>query len=144
MSTPVSTAAPTPTPVRARVIAAWALWDWGSAAFNAVVTTFVFTVYLTSGSFGSEAAVSAQLGWALAGAGVLIALLAPVTGMRADRASRRTLWLGVNTGIVVLATALMFFIRPEPDLLWFGLILLAVGNVFFEFASVNYNAMLPQ
>ena len=29
-------------------ILAWGLWDWGSAAFNAVVTTFVFTVYLTS------------------------------------------------------------------------------------------------
>jgi len=26
----------------------WALWDWGSAAFNAVATTFVFTVYLTT------------------------------------------------------------------------------------------------
>ena len=34
--------------------AAWGLWDWGSAAFNAVVTTFVFTVYLTSSSFGPD------------------------------------------------------------------------------------------
>ncbi|MFP5365959.1 MAG: MFS transporter, partial [Actinomycetes bacterium] len=29
-------------------VLAWAAWDWGSAAFNAVMTTFVFTVYLTS------------------------------------------------------------------------------------------------
>ncbi|HEY4152373.1 MAG TPA: MFS transporter, partial [Pseudolysinimonas sp.] len=29
-------------------VVAWAFWDWGSSAFNAVVTTFVFTVYLTS------------------------------------------------------------------------------------------------
>ncbi|WP_308509860.1 hypothetical protein [uncultured Varibaculum sp.] len=29
-------------------ILAWSLWDWGSAAFNAVATTFVFTVYLTT------------------------------------------------------------------------------------------------
>ena len=27
---------------------AWGLWDWGSAAFNAVVTTFVFTVTLSA------------------------------------------------------------------------------------------------
>ncbi|MCL2423005.1 MAG: MFS transporter, partial [Micrococcales bacterium] len=32
-------------------IGAWASWDWGSAAFNAVVTTFVFTAWLTSSAF---------------------------------------------------------------------------------------------
>ena len=26
---------------------AWAFWDWGSAAFNAVLVTFIFSVYLT-------------------------------------------------------------------------------------------------
>ena len=29
-------------------VLAWGAWDWGSSAFNAVATTFVFTVYLTS------------------------------------------------------------------------------------------------
>ncbi|MFR9871908.1 hypothetical protein ACL1I0_14825, partial [Corynebacterium striatum] len=28
-------------------VAAWAMWDWGSAAFNAVLVTFIFSVYLT-------------------------------------------------------------------------------------------------
>ena len=37
--------APSP-PTRGQVLA-WALWDWGSAAFNAVILTFVFSVYLT-------------------------------------------------------------------------------------------------
>ncbi|WP_433861971.1 hypothetical protein [Streptomyces sp. L7] len=32
-------------------VASWALWDAGGAAFNAVITTFVFTVYLTSSYF---------------------------------------------------------------------------------------------
>ena len=36
-------------------VIAWGLWDWGSAAFNAVITTFVFTVYLVSDSFGPKA-----------------------------------------------------------------------------------------
>jgi MFS transporter, UMF1 family len=30
-----------------RQVLAWATWDWGTAAFNAVITTFVFTVYIT-------------------------------------------------------------------------------------------------
>ena len=74
-------------------ILAWGLWDWGSAAFNAVVTTFVFTVYLTSESFGPTGTVEAQLGWALAIAGLLIAVLAPITGQRSDTSGRRKLWL---------------------------------------------------
>ena len=123
---------------------AWGLWDWGSAAFNAVVTTFVFTVYLTSSSFGPEGTVEAQLGWALAAAGLLIAVLAPVTGQRSDTSGRRKFWLAVNTYIVVALTAAMFFVQPDPSFLWLGLFLVAAGNVFFEFAGVNYNAMLSQ
>jgi len=128
---------------RGRVLA-WSLWDWGSAAFNAVVTTFVFTVYITSSAFGDKDVISAQLGWALAAAGLLIALLAPVTGQRSDVAGRRKFWLGVNTALVVALTAAMFFVQASPSYLVLGLVLVASGNVFFEFAGVNYNAMLAQ
>ncbi|MCI4659311.1 MFS transporter [Cryobacterium zhongshanensis] len=127
-----------------RGVIAWSLWDGGSAAFNAVVTTFVFTVYLTGSSFGDKDVISAQLGWALAIAGLLVALLAPITGQRSDASGRRKLWLGVNTFIVVGLTAAMFFVQASPDFLLLGLILLAAGTVFYEFATVNYNAMLGQ
>ncbi|MCB5292290.1 MFS transporter [Arthrobacter sp. SO3] len=125
-------------------ILAWAAWDWGSAAFNAVMTTFVFTVYLTSNAFGGEDQTSAVLGGALAIAGAAIALLAPVTGQRSDTGGRRKLWLGVNTAAVALLTALCFFVFPRPEFLLLGVTLIALGNVFFEFAGVNYNAMLAQ
>ena len=130
-------------PTRGRVLA-WAFWDWGSAAFNAVVTTFVFTVYITGSSFGDEDVISAQLGWALAIAGLVIAALAPITGQRSDTSGRRKFWLGVNTFIVVVLTAAMFFVQASPSYLLLGLFLVAAGNVFFEFAAVNYNAMLAQ
>jgi UMF1 family MFS transporter len=128
---------------RGRVLA-WAAWDWGSAAFNAVMTTFVFTVYLTSKAFGGGDQASAVLGGALAIAGAAIALLAPVFGQRSDTGGRRKLWLGVNTAAVALLTALCFFVLPRPEFLLLGVTLIALGNVFFEFASVNYNAMLAQ
>jgi len=129
---------------KGRHVLAWGLWDWGSASFNAVITTFVFTVYLTSDSFGGETTVSAQLGIAMTVAGVLVALLAPITGQRSDRGGRRKLWLAINTYIVVALSALMFFVAPDASYLWLGLFLLAAGTVFFEFASVNYNAMIWQ
>ncbi|MCE3245980.1 MAG: hypothetical protein K0S72_2108, partial [Arthrobacter sp.] len=125
-------------------ILAWAAWDWGSAAFNAVMTTFVFTVYLTSNAFGGEDHASAVLGGALAIAGAAIALLAPVTGQRSDTGGRRKLWLGVNSAVVAILTALCFFVFPRPEFLLVGVSLIALANIFFEFAGVNYNAMLTQ
>lgn len=123
---------------------AWSLWDWGSASFNAVVTTFVFAVYLTSSSFGPEAVTSSRLGTALLIAGVIVALLAPVIGQLTDAAGRRKTWLAINTAIVVGATALLVLVAPSEQYLLLGLVLLAVGNVAFEFASVSYNSMLRQ
>ena len=131
------------TAIPRRRVLAWGLWDWGSASFNAVATTFVFTVYLTGSSFGGDA-VSAQLGWALGIAGVIVALVAPITGQRSDTGGRRKLWLAVNTYLVAVALALMFFVQASPSFLAFGLFLLAAGTVAFEFAGVNYNAMLAQ
>lgn len=146
-----------------RPVLAWALWDWGSAAFNAVVTTFVFSTYLASSLFVDPAVVSAAggdeknpelvhalaenaslVGVALMIAGIVVALVAPVLGQRSDGTGRRKLWLGINTGVVVLAMAAMFFVEGTPAFLILGATLLAVGNVFFEFASVNYYAMLTQ
>ena len=146
-----------------RPVIAWALWDWGSAAFNAVVTTFVFSTYLSSQLFVDPAIVAAAngddkdpalvralaenaslVGLALMFAGIVVALVAPVLGQRSDGTGRRKLWLGVNTGLVVLAMAAMVFVEGTPGYLVLGATLLAVGNVFFEFASVNYYAMLTQ
>lgn len=125
-------------------VLAWAAWDWGSAAFNAVMTTFVFTVYLTSNAFGGKDRASEILGYGLAIAGVLIALTAPVTGLRSDANGRRKFWLGVNSVLVAILMALCFFVYPSPEFLLLGVGLIALGNIFFEFAGVNYNAMLHQ
>ena len=65
---PVASAAPR------RQVAAWALWDWGSAAFNAVMVTFVFGTYLASDAFGPDERGTAWLSTAMAVAGVVIAV----------------------------------------------------------------------
>ncbi len=131
--------------VPGKQVVAWAFWDWGSSAFNAVVTTFVFTVYLTSTKgFGGTVAASSAIGLGLTISGFVVLLLAPVTGQRSDGSGRRKFWLAVNTGVVVLCIAALYFVTPSPALLWLGVGLLAVGTVFYELAAVNYNAMLIQ
>jgi MFS transporter, UMF1 family len=127
-----------------RRIAAWAFWDWGGSAFNAIMTTFVFSVYLTSTGFGNPDKTTAALGVTGIIGGVLVALVAPVTGQRSDGTGRRKLLLAVDTAIVVLCIAGTFFVKPDHAFLLLGLVLLAVGTLFFELATVNYNAMLSQ
>ena len=65
------------------------MWDWGTQPFATVITTFVFSTYISSGSlFGTGAGDDTpafMLGVAMAVAGVLIALLAPVLGRLLDR-----------------------------------------------------------
>jgi UMF1 family MFS transporter len=151
-----STSAPGPGPATAgdagplgrrlnrRHVTAWALWDWGSASFNAVMVTFVFATYLASDAFGPDDRGTQWLTSANAIGGLVIALTAPVIGQRSDRGGRRKLWLGLNTAVVIILTALCFLVRPEESYLLLGVMLIAAANVAFEFAGVNYNAMLLQ
>ncbi len=77
-------------------------------------------------------------------AGIVVALVAPVLGQRSDGTGRRKLWLGINTGLLCSPWPRCSSSRGTPAYLILGATLLAVGNVFFEFASVNYYAMLTQ
>jgi len=139
----------------------WALWDWGTQPFNTVILTFIFTaLYLTEDYFlppeiaalgagnaeydAGIASLVANLGYAGAVAGLFIALLAPVLGQRSDSTGRRKVLLGINTGVVVLCMALMFFVQASPPFFLLGISLVAIGSVFNEIAGVHYNAMLVQ
>lgn len=131
-------------PDRKKVFA-WTLWDAGGASFNAIMTTFIFTaLYLTSDVFGSETHTTQALSVGLTIAGVFIALLAPISGQRADATGKRGFWLGVNTFATAILMALCFFVYPEPKFLWLGVALIALANIVNEFAVVNYNALLPR
>ncbi len=127
---------------RARVLM-WCLWDTGTSAYNSVMLTFVFTVYLTSSAFGSAEYTSTVLSVAMTVAGFAIALTAPIVGQRSDTPRSRASFLTVNTAVLVACTALCFFARPEPGYLYLGVGLVAAGSVAQEFATVSYNAMLP-
>ena len=143
----------------------WAMWDWASQAFPTVVTSFIFGRYITDESFApsglttsetiqctgdlveaSEAGQYTAFWLGISGiiAGVLIALIAPLVGRRADTSGRKKLWLMINTWLFAGTMGLMFFVAPSNDFFFFGLALLAAGGIFFEFATVNYNSMLKE
>jgi UMF1 family MFS transporter len=144
-----------------RQVFSWALWDWATQPFNSVILTFVFTaLYLTSDTFLDPAVaalgegdpayerglgeLASALGWAITISGVLIAVLAPVLGQRADVAGRRKVWLGGATAALVACMVALFFVQGAPAYFVLGISLIAAGTVFSEIAGVNYNAMLVQ
>lgn len=131
-----------------RTVTAWALWDWGSAAFNAVLVTFIFSVYLTDsvGRTLDTAHTPATLyGWIMAVAGVLIAVVAPLIGQRSDLHGTRRRSLAVWTFITVALMFSLFAVRDDaPVYFWLGAVIMAVASVLFEFAEVNYYAQLNQ
>jgi len=120
-------------------VVAWALWDCGATGVNAVVITFVFSVYLTeqvgSGLPGPTTPAS-WLGRVLTIAGLCVALLAPATGIWVDAAHRRRTALAVLTGGVVAMTSAMSLIRDDYHYLWPGLILLACTAACSDLATV--------
>lgn len=163
--------APGPHPSRRRV-AAWALWDWGSAAFNAVTTTFVFTVWLTSSQFIDDrtlvarrdadlaagltrspaidavahqlAAHSTWLGWGLGVAGLLVAIFAPALGKHSDRNGTRRRNLVICTLATVVGLASLWFVRPAEAWIIPAIAIVAIANIAYELGDVEYNAMLPE
>ncbi|MGC2652977.1 MAG: MFS transporter [Mycobacterium sp.] len=131
---------------RARVLA-WALWEFGATGLNAIVVTFVFSVYLTGtvgeGTPGGTSPAS-WLGRALSVAGLTIALLAPLIGVWVEAPRRRRLALTLLTGLAVTFTCLMSLIRDDPRYLLPGLVLLAATAACSDLASVPYNTMLKE
>ncbi|WP_062388680.1 MFS transporter [Demequina iriomotensis] len=145
---------------RGRVFA-WALWDWATQPYNSVIITFVFAaVYLVSDSFmdpavvalgeddpayeAAKADLSGSFGLAMTLAAVVIALLAPVIGQRADTSGRRKRSLAWCTGLLVLCMAALYFVEAAPAYFVLGAGLIAVGSIFSEIGGVHYNALITQ
>ncbi|MEJ6018634.1 MFS transporter [Corynebacterium sp. H113] len=131
-----------------RTVFAWGLWDWGSAAFNAVLVTFIFSVYLTDSvgkNIDSAILPSSWYGYAMGAAGIGIALIAPVVGQRTDARGTRKRSVIMWTLITVALMVSLFGIRNDGAIyFWVGITIMAVASLTFEFAEVSYFAMLRQ
>lgn len=142
-------------------VASWALWDFATQPFNSVILTFVFAaIYLVGDDFlpagvasladddpvkvRALAELSSGYGWVTFAAGILILLLAPVLGQRADATGRKKGALFLFTMLLALLQFGLFFVQADPSYFWLGAAFLALGAVVSEIAGVNYNAMLHQ
>lgn len=103
----------------------------------------MFSAYFANVVAADVETGTAEWGYALSLAGVLVALGSPVLGAIADRAGPRKPWLLIFTAICAVATALLWYATPGAGSVVWTLVCFGIGTAAFEFATVFYNAMLP-
>jgi UMF1 family MFS transporter len=132
------------TPPPQRSVWGWALYDWANSAFATTVMAGFFPVFFKQyWSSGVDVNLStARLGLGNACASLVVALLAPLLGIMADRsaARKRLLLLFAYAGIGF--TALLFLIAQGHWAL--ALIAYALAIIGWAGANVFYDALLPQ
>ena len=138
-----SSLTPSAVPSGRRALIAWAFYDWANSAFSALILTFVFAAYFTQSVVGDSSLGTALWGNVTAATGLVIAIAGPLIGALADQGGRRKPWVVAFTVVSVIATALLWFIRPQADDITLALTLVAIGIIGAECAFIFYNAMLP-
>jgi UMF1 family MFS transporter len=131
------------TPTQRRALVAWCLYDWANSAFPTIISTFVFATYFVQGVAADVATGTAQWSLAMSLAGIGVAILSPPLGAIADKGGRRKPLLAIATGVCVLASAALWFVRPDPSYVVLGIALATIGTIAFEVGTVFYNALLP-
>jgi UMF1 family MFS transporter len=120
----------------------WALYDWANSAFATTVMAGFFPLFFKQyWSQGADVNLStAQLGLGNSIAGLLMALLAPVLGAVADRASAKKKFLLAFAYLGVLSTAGLYWVGQGD---WaFAIFVYAISIVGFAGANVFYDALL--
>jgi UMF1 family MFS transporter len=124
-----------------RAIVAWTLYDFANSPFTTLVVTFVYARYFTEAVASSSIEGTALWGYAITATALIVAIGSPILGALADQGGYRKRFLLLATAISAGATAVLFGILPGQVLA--ALLVFVIANVAFEFATVFYNAYLP-
>ena len=121
----------------------WAFYDWANSSFAAIISTFVFPAYFARQVAENQTLGTTYWGHTVGIAGLIVALCAPLLGAIADQSGRRKPWIALFTLLCVLATAALWWIKPDSHSILPAMLLAGLATLAAEFATVFYNAMLP-
>lgn len=123
-------------------ILGWYFFDWASQPYNTLLLTFIFGPYVVS-VVGDGSAAQAIWGYGIAGAGILMAVLAPWLGAIADRAGGRMPFIWLFSLMYVLGAAGLWYSSPADFNVWWVMLSFGLGLIGMEFATIFTNAMMP-
>jgi UMF1 family MFS transporter len=125
-----------------RAVWSWAIYDWANSAYATTVMAGFFPIffkqYWAAGLSVNESTF--WLGLSNAGAGLLIALLAPMLGAMADQGGLKKRMLLSFTVMGVLMTAALFLVGAGQWLL--AALIYAFGAIGFSGANIFYDALI--
>ncbi len=120
----------------------WFFFDFASQPYNTLLLTFIFGPYVKE-LLGDGTAAQTAWGFGIGGAGVIIALLAPVLGAMADASGARMRWIWGFSVLYVVGAFGLWWAAPDNFNLVLTLLCFAVGLIGMEFATIFTNSMLP-
>lgn len=121
----------------------WIYYDWANSAYSIIITTAVFPLYYKGAaeSAGVSAANStAYLGYTIAIATFILAMLGPILGTIADYEGFKKKFFTFFFSLGVAATAVLAFIPSDKWLLL--LVMYTITAVGFAGANVFYDAFI--
>lgn len=124
-----------------RTVWSWALYDFANSPFTTLVVTFVYATYFTQAIALDPIEGTALWSRAITITALIVALASPVLGALADRGGYRKTFVVIATIVCAAATTALYGVLPGEVAA--ALVLVIVANVAFEFATVFYNAYLP-
>jgi UMF1 family MFS transporter len=129
-------------PDNKKAVFGWSMYDWASSAFATTVMAGFFPIFFKSyWSSGVEAPVStARLGLGISLASVTIALLAPILGAIADRASAKKKFLMFFGFMGAVMTSALFIVAQGNWKL--AIIFYGVASIAFNGGNIFYDSLL--
>ena len=120
----------------------WAIYDWANSAYATTVMAGFFPVFFKQYWAADLSANESTfwLGLTNAGAGLLIALIAPVLGAMADQGGLKKRMLLGFTAMGVLMTAALFLVAHGQWLM--AVLVYAFGAIGFSGANIFYDALI--
>ncbi|KTC93778.1 MFS transporter family transporter protein [Legionella drozanskii LLAP-1] len=125
-------------------IIAWALYDFATSSYFAVILTFVFAAYFTKKIAPNAIDGTSLWGYTISASALLIAILSPILGAIADFGGYHIRWLFAFTYLGIMSTALLWFAYPNEHSIFLVLICVFISNFALEESAVFYNAFLPK
>lgn len=132
----------------------WMVFDWAQQPFYTLGLTFIFGPYfaavateyfLAQGADTSAAKAHSQELWSLGQtvAGIIIALSAPILGTWADASGRKIPWIYAFSVIFVIASAAIWWLKPDGTGLYLVLAVFFAGFIASEILLSFINSFLP-
>ncbi|WP_062200459.1 MFS transporter [Massilibacterium senegalense] len=121
----------------------WMLYDWANSAYSLIITTTVFPLYYKSVATNAGVSLAnstAYLGYTIAIATFILAMLGPILGAMADYEGMKKKFFLFFFTMGTVATASLAFVSNDH---WIGLLMIyTITAVGFHGANIFYDAFL--